>query len=451
MPNNSHPPGPKGHWLLGSLPDYANDILNLFLNSTNEYGDIVRFRLGNRYAYLVRKPEYVEHVLKNRSRYFNKNTHGVRRLKGILGDGLVTSWGDIWKRQRRIAQQAFRKKKLLAMDVSFVDAAVHTKETWLKEISANPVIDITESMMRHTVRTATTTMFNTEMTDVAGTIINSFVTLNETAVHRIPRLVTAPLWVPTPENRKIAKANHALHSTIQSLIDARKDAPVEANDMLGLLMEARDEETGEGFSDEELRYQLLTLLVGGFDTSANVLSFSLFSLADNPDVLAKVREEADRVFGQGLPAAEHLNQLEYTTRVLAESMRLYPPVWLFGRNALEDDTIGGYRIPKGSLVMVPPFVAHRHPEYWPDPERFDPDRHLPERRKDAPKFSYYPYGGGPRQCIGMGYANVQMPLTVAYLARYFDLSVPEDYTLKLRPAVTLGTEEPIRLRISPRP
>ena len=115
MPNNSHPPGPKGHWLLGSLPDYANDILNLFLNSTNEYGDIVRFRLGNRYAYLVRKPEYVEHVLKSRSRYFNKNTHGVRRLKGILGDGLVTSWGDIWKRQRRIAQQAFRKKKLLAM------------------------------------------------------------------------------------------------------------------------------------------------------------------------------------------------------------------------------------------------------------------------------------------------------------------------------------------------
>ena len=233
--------------------------------------------------------------------------------------------------------------------------------------------------------------------------------------------------------------------------EGRRNPSLTLNVKGTILMAAKDEETGEGFSDFELGNQLLTLLVGGFDTSANVLSFALYSLANNPDIQAKAKEEADRVLGDKLPTSENLHELDYINRVLAETMRLYPPVWLFGRNALEDDTLGNFGIPQGSLVMVPPFVAHRNPKYWPDPERFDPDRHLPERRKDAPKFSYYPFGGGPRQCIGMGYANTQMPLTIAHLVRLFKLSVPSDYTLRLRPAITLGAEEPIRLTIKAHP
>ena len=442
-------PGPKGHWLLGSLPDYSDDIIKLFLESVDQYGDIVRFRLANRYAYLVRSPAEIEHVLKSRHKYYNKNTHGIRRVKEFLGDGLVTSWGSIWKRQRRIVQQAFRKKTLLEMDVSFVDAAEFTKQAWTREIESGGEINITESMMRHTVRTASSTMFNTKMSEKADRVIGAFVSMNELVNERIPRIFNAPLWIPTAENRAFLHFNSTIHATIQELIAERRDNPVEANDLLGLLMEARDEETGEGFSDDELRYQLITLLVGGFDTSANVLSFTLYSLAANPHILHEVREEAKRVLGSEMPEARHIPALEYTGRVIAESLRLYPPVWLFGRNALEDDMIGGYEIPKGSLVMVPPFVAHRHPTHWPDPEVFSPDRHLPENRKDAPKFSYFPFGGGPRQCVGMGYANVQLPLTIAHLARSFELEVPDDYELRLRPAVTLGTDGPIRLNVKP--
>ncbi|MDC0256000.1 cytochrome P450 [Bacteriovoracales bacterium] len=443
MVNNRIPPGPSGHWLLGSLKEYKNNILEFFLDSVDEYGDLVKIRLGPRSAYLVRNASLVERVLKTKSKIYSKNTPGLKRVKEALKNGLLTTWGDEWRRQRRISQQAFRKNKIEAFSTDFLNSAEKTRQVWNLKLKEGNTIDITESMMRNTLQSAVTTMFSDSVGNETKEIIGDFGVLNEVANLRIPRVFNLPLWFPTGENIRYSNANKNLHSILGTLIKKRRESGHKFEDLLGLLMNAKDEETGSSFTDEELRYQLLTVLMGGVDTSANTLAFAFHQLAKYPEEVEKIRKEANEAF---VEKGVSFEKLDYTKMFVNEVFRLFPPVPIFGRVALEEDEWSGFKIPKGMLLITSPFVVQRNPEYWPDPERFNPERHLPALWKKRPPFSFFPYSGGPRICIGMGYAQIQLPLTIAYLVRYFDF-YPVNEEFKLRPSITLGTEKPIHLRL----
>ena len=446
MKNNRIPPGPSGHWLLGSLKEYKNNILEFFLDSADEYGDLVKIRLGPRSAYLVRNASLVERVLKTKSKIYSKNTPGLKRVKEALKNGLLTTWGDEWKRQRRISQQAFRKNKIEAFATDFLTSAEKTRQVWSLKLKESNTVDITEAMMRNTLQSAVTTMFSDSVGNETKEIIGDFGVLNEVANLRIPRVFNWPLWFPTIENIRYSRANKNLHSILGTLIKKRRESGHKFEDLLGLLMNAKDEETGSSFTDEELRYQLLTVLMGGVDTSANTLAFAFHQLAKYPEEVEKLRKEANEAFDEKGVSFEALEKLDYTKMFVNEVFRLFPPVPIFGRVALEEDEWSGFKIPKGMLLITSPFVVQRNPEYWPDPEHFNPERHLPALWKKRPTFSFFPYSGGPRICIGMGYAQIQLPLTIAYLVRYFDF-YPVNEEIKLRPSITLGTEKPIHLRL----
>ena len=450
MKNNVLPPGPKGHFLFGSIKDYKKDVLNFFLNTTEEYGDLVSFDLGPRKAFLTKDPYLAERILKTKSKIYSKDTPGVKRVKEVLPTGLLTTWDREWKRQRKISQQAFRKNKIESFVDHFLNSAQTTKSIWEGYLKNSDEINITFSMMRNTLQSALSTMFTDGAQEKSKEIIRDFGILNDITNLKIPRAFNFPLWFPTPENIKLNKANKNLHFILDNLIQKRRKSKKDYPDLLSFLMNAVDDDTGKGFTDEELRYQLLTILIGGVDTSANTLSFAWFLAASNNDIQQKLSEEAKQAFEKAPNSIEVLSHLPYTTMFINEVVRLYPPVPIFGRTALEEDTWNGFKIPKGMLVITSPYVIHRNKKYWKDPNKFDPERHTKEKMKGMPPFSYFPYGGGPRICIGMGYAQIQLPLTVASLVKDFDFKKDDNKKIELKPSITLGTKSPIILKIKKR-
>ena len=450
MKNNLFPPGPKGHFLFGSIKDYKDDALSFFLKTTEEYGDLVSFNLGPRKAFLTKDPYLAERILKTKSKIYSKDTPGVKRVKEVLPTGLLTTLDDEWRRQRKISQQAFRKNKIESFVSHFLKSAQTTKSIFENHLRKNDEINITFSMMRNTLQSALSTMFTDGAHDKSKEIIRDFGILNELTNLKIPRAFNFPLWFPTPENLRLNKANKNLHFILDQLIQKRRALKKEYPDLLSFLMNAKDEETGKGFTDRELRYQLLTILIGGVDTSANTLSFAWYLAASNKDVQQKLKMEADHAFEKCSPSIEMLSHLPYTTMFINEVVRLYPPVPIFGRTALEEDTWGKYTIPKGMLVITSPYVIHRNEKYWKDPNRFDPERHTKDQIKEMPSFSYFPYGGGPRICIGMGYAQIQLPLAIASLIKDFEFIKDSNEKIELKPSITLGTKRPIVLKIRKR-
>tara|TARA_Y100001954_G_scaffold39551_1_gene39511 strand:+ start:617 stop:1972 length:1356 start_codon:yes stop_codon:yes gene_type:complete len=450
MKNNHYPPGPKGQFLLGSIKDYKKDVLSFFLKITEKYGDLVSFNLGPRKAFLTKDPYLAEHILKTKSKIYSKDTPGVQRVKEVLPTGLLTTWDEEWRRQRRISQQAFRKNKIEFFVSHFLKSAESTKSIFENNLKNKNEINITFSMMRNTLQSALSTMFTDGAQENSEEIIRDFGILNELTNLKIPRAFNFPLWFPTPENIKLNKANKNLHFILNQLIKKRRNTEKNYPDLLNFLMNAIDEDSGKGFTDEELRYQLLTILIGGVDTSANTLSFAWFLAASNRDIQEKLKIEAQKAFKKGLKDIEILSHLPYTSMFINEVVRLYPPVPIFGRTALKEDSWGKYKIPKGMLVITSPYVIHRNPTYWNEPNKFDPERHTKEKMRQMPPFCFFPYGGGPRICIGMGYAKIQLPLTIASLVKDFEFIINDGEKLELKPSITLSTKKPILLKIRKR-
>ena len=450
MKRSSIPPGPKGHFLFGSIKDYKEDVLNFFLKISEEYGDLVSFNLGTKKIYLTKNPYLAERVLKTKSKIYSKDTPGVQRVKEILPTGLLTTWGNEWKRQRKISQQAFRKNRIESFVGHFLNSSETTKSIWENNLIKSDEINITFSMMRNTLQSALSTMFTDGARGKSKEIIRDFAILNEISNSKIPRIFNFPLWFPSPENIKLNRANKNLHFILNNLIEKRRDSNQDYPDLLSFLMNACDEDTGKGFTDRELIYQLLSILLGGVDTSANTLSFAWFLAATNEKLQEKLREEAQLAFKKCSPNIEMLSNLPYTSMFINEVVRLYPPVPIFGRTALEEDSWEGYKIPKGTLIITSPYVIHRNSKFWNEPNLFNPERHTKDKMNGMPSFSYFPYGGGPRTCIGMSYAQMQLPLTIASLVKDFEFIKDNDRKLELKPSITLGTKYPIILKIRKR-
>lgn len=440
-------PSPKESGALGHLGEMQRDQLGVVLRARESCGDVARFRLLVLPAHLLAHPDHIRHVLVDQHRIYDKQTRGFEALRIVLGNGLLTSEGDFWRRQRRIAQPAFHRDRIAGFAERMVRAAEDTVRDWTDIAKRGGTFDVAADMMRLTLRIAGETLLSTDVTGDAGAVGESVTVLLGEANRRILDPFDVPLSVPTARNRRVAAALSTIESIVFRMIEDRRRMTSERpNDLLTMLMEARDEETGETMTDRQLRDEIITIFLAGHETTANALAWTFYVLSLHPGVAQRVATELSDVLGSRLPEAADMSKLVYTTAVLKESMRLYPPAWMIARRATEDDTIGGYDIPRGSIVFVSPLVTHRHPVFWPNPEGFEPERFLPERASDIHRYAYFPFGAGPRICIGQGFAMLEAVLLLATLTQKIRLDLVPGHRVVPQPSITLRPKDGIMVR-----
>jgi cytochrome P450 len=427
------PPGPRGGFPLSSLLDFRRDPLSFLTRVQRAHGDVAAFRFGPRRLYLLSHPDLVRDVFVTHHRNFIKSL-ALQRARVLLGTGLLTSEGEFHLRQRRMAQPAFHRDRVAALAATMADYAGRAAEGW----RAGREMDVVREMNRLTLAIAGDTLFGADVEGEAEEVARAL----DAALGMFDRL-TNPFGIlldrlPLPGTIRLRRARAALDATIYGIIERRRASAVDRGDLLSLLLAARDDEgDGGGMTDEQLRDEALTLFLAGHETTANALAWSWHLLAANPEAEARLHAEVDAVVGDRLPTADDYPRLPYTRAVFAESMRLYPPAWTVGREPLEDFAAGGYRIPAGTVVMMSPWVVHRDPRWWPDPERFDPGRWAPEAEAALPRFAYFPFGGGPRKCIGEGFAWMEGVIVLATLARRWRLRPSPGAVVTTAPSITL--------------
>jgi len=436
--------GPLGHYRL-----LQRDQLGFMLRSWTTCGDVTRFRFIVLPAHLLVHPDHVRHVLVDHHRNYDKQTKGFDVLRIVLGNGLVTSEGDFWRRQRRIAQPAFHKDRIAAFGEVMVRAAEDTARRFGEVAKRGGTLDVAAEMMRLTLRIAGETLLSTDVTGDADTVGTSVSLLLEEANSRILRPIDVPITWPTPRNKKLVGAVETLDRVVKRMIEDRRRETKRPNDLLTMLMEARDEETGEGMTDQQLRDEVLTIFLAGHETTANALNWTFYLLSKHPDVGRRLASELSATLHGRAPDVADVPNLPYTTAVLKEAMRLYPPAWIIGRRAVEADVIDGFDIPRDSFVFVCPWVTHRHPDFFPNPEGFDPDRFMPERAASVARYAYFPFGAGPRICIGQGFAMLEAVLLLATLWQRFHLDLVPSHPVIPQPSITLRPRHGILAR--PRP
>ena len=434
--------------LLGSLTRFRRDPLELLMSGFRELGDVVHFRLFTRGLILVAHPGDVRVVLQEHAANFNKRTPGFNVLRAFLREGLLTSEGDRWLRQRRIAQPAFHSTRIAGFGDAMTRAASQLVDHWLSA-PAPDVVDVTAEMMRLTLRIVGEALLSTDVSHDADRVGQALNIMLVGANRAIGRTIPRPDWWPTPERRRLRAAMRTLDELVLDIIATRRAGDADPDDLLSMLMEARDEDTDEGMSDAQLRDAVMTIFLAGHETTAIALGWTWYLLSRHEAVRQRLFTDIDTVLNGRTPTVADLPQLGYVERVVKESMRLYPPAWVISRCATEDDVIGGCRIPAGSIVLVSPYVTHRHPRFWTNPEDFDPDRFESARQTER-RFAYIPFGGGPRRCIGNSVAMMELVLVVATIAQRCRLDLPPGEPVATRPSITLRAATPIRMRVSPR-
>lgn len=433
---------PGGNFL-GHVREMNRDALGFLLGARRGQGDVSRFRFGNLVGVLVAHPDGVRHVLQENHKSYSKATRGFEALRDILGNGLLTSDGDFWLRQRRIAQPAFHRERIASFAASMTAAAVETTIRWVPLAKLGRPIDVAAEMMRLTLRIVGETLLSTELSDDADAVGEALAVVQEDTNDRVKSIINFPLSIPTPRNKRFLRARRILDEVVMRAIQERhpkkgEDSPPEPkNDLLHMLMSARDEETGEAMSDVQLRDEVMTIFLAGHETTSNALSWCWYCLSKNPACERELARELDTVLQGRPPTLADLPALRYTKMVLQEAMRLYPPAWLVARRAITDDSVGGFRIQKGTIVFVSPYVTQRHPAFWENPEGFDPERFRPENDADRPKYQYFPFGGGPRVCIGTAFAMLEGQLLLAAIAQKYTLHLVPGHAVEPEPLITL--------------
>jgi cytochrome P450 len=439
------PPGPKGHWLLGTLPEWRRDILGLYTRCARDYGDIISLRMGSRRVALVSHPAGIEEVLTTRNRHYVKN-FAQRMLSPWLGNGLLLSEGDFWLRQRRLMQPAFRRERV----ISYADAVVTLTRTMLDSWRDGETRDVHAEMTRLTLGIAARTLFDVNVADSANEVSQALLVLVDDFTTRAKGIVPLPLWLPMPANRRTRRGIGRLHAVIERIIAERRRTPG-GSDLLSKLIQARDEEGDGGrMTDSQLRDEVMTLLLAGHDTTANALTWAWYLLATHSDAAECVAAEAAATLGDRPATAADLPRLPFAERVVQEAIRLYPPVYAFGRQSVQETEVMGYRVPRGWNVVMCQWVVHRDSRWFPEPERFDPDRWSDDRAARVPRYAYFPFGGGPRLCIGQAFALMESVLVLATVAREYHFTLDSSRPVAPQPLVTLrprdGLRAPLRRR-----
>lgn len=438
-------PGPRGLPVVGSFLEIRRDPLGMLERNMRRHGPTVRYRFGPFDLVHVQDPEDIRHVLvKNHASYEKSPSYDV--LREILGNGLVTSEGRFWRRQRKLAQPAFHHQSLAAFAETMGTLAAELADGW---VSSPGERDVHEEMMRLTLRIVGHTLMSTELGGDANTIAGSLRVVLDYA-NQFEAFLLLPRWFPTPQRIRARRAIAALDGIVFRLIEERRRSGEPGRDLLGMLMSATDESGTERMTDRQLRDEVMTLVLAGHETTANALSWTWLLLGRHPEVLARLRGEIDEVLEGRPPALADLERLPYTQAVIKESMRIYPPVWMIERRALADDVLGGYRIPAGTLVAVSPWTLHRDPQTFPDPERFDPQRFLGEEAAARHRYSYLPFGAGPRTCIGNSFATMEAVILLATLAGRAEVQPLSGAAVAPEPSVTLRPSPGVWARVGSR-
>jgi len=444
------PPGPRGNVVLGSIGDIYRDRLRFVLDTARTYGDVAQYRVAHMRIYQVNHPEGVGRLLHDNHRNYSKDVPTFGTLKLFLGNGLFTSDGDFWRRQRRLAQPAFHRRRVAAFGELMTDATQEMLERWQAHVGRDQPLDVATEFMRLTMEVVTRALFSTSVEQDIGTIGRAIATLLNDVTFRFTFPFYPPLKVPTPRNRRFLAARATLDGIVYRIISERRQRPAEHDDLLALLMETRDEQTGEGMSDKQLRDEVVTLFLAGHETTANALTWASYLLSTHVAIARRLQAEVDETLQGRTPTASDLPKLPYTRMVIDETLRLYPPAWITNRRAIGDDTVCGYRIPADATVSISPYVTHRDPRLWENPEGFDPDRFAPERSAGRPHYAYFPFGSGPRQCIGKGFALMESMLVVALLAQRYELHLVPGRKVETEALATLRPRYGMWMRAHPR-
>jgi cytochrome P450 len=442
-----NPPGPHGLTFLRTVSSGKTDRLTIFSELVAHYGDLVHFLLiPTVHGYILNHPDYVRYVLVDHPELFHKGPGLKRATKRSIGNGLLTSEDDFHKRQRKLVQPAFHAQRITAYGEIMVDYATKATERW----QDSETYDISKEMMKLTLDIITRTMFNADVSSDAEHIGEAITVGIEAVASRITQPLRLPLWVPTSENRRQLKASDFIDTMIMRIINERRASGEDRGDLLSMLLLAVDEDNGGQMNDKQIHDEAITLFVAGHETTANALSWTWYLLAKHPNVENKLHAELDTVLQNRRPNIAEQAKLTYTEKVIKESMRLYPPAWLMARRAQQAFMLDSYTIPKGSLLFFSPYLMQRHARYFDEPEHFNPDRWTEEFEKMLPKYAYFPFGGGPRVCIGQAFAIMEARLILATIAQRYSLSLESDEPIGPDALITLRTKEKLMMHVSDR-
>jgi cytochrome P450 len=426
-------PGPKGRFLLGSLIELSRDWLGFYNRCAEEYGDFVRIHLGHVPVYLVVHPRDIETVLVTNAGNFTKSAD-YRALARVLGRGLLTSEGEFWKRQRSLIQPAFHRQNILAYAAVMTSAAGRMLDSWKEKGERN----IHDDLMRVTLEIVSQCLYGTEVTDAAERVGKAMEVVTESFITNASLAVLFPFDIPVLFARREWRAIRELNEIIDNIIRRRRSSNQPRADLLDMLLRARDAD-GSPMSDAQLRDEVMTLFLAGHETTAIALSWACYLIAQNPQIETKLAEELKAVLCDRVPAPEDLPRLRYTEMALKEAMRLYPAVWGIGRKAVKECELGGYRVPAGSNIFILQWRTQRDPRFFPDPERFDPERWSedPVRSGKIPRFAYFPFGGGSRVCVGASFAMMEATLLLAMIQQKYHLEIVPGHPIEIFASVTL--------------
>jgi cytochrome P450 len=425
--------------------------MSFALKMWQRYGDVVRFRLLFWPAYVLYHPDHVKRVFQENHRNYDKHFPMMNTVRPLFGNGLFINDGESWLHQRRLMQPSFHSKRLAGFGTIMTEATLALLERW--QGAGSQPLDIPLEMMRLTQRTAGLAFFNLDLNNEADTVGRTF-TMLLALLLKYSFFPFPPLWVPTPRNRRLQAGLETLNKVVYGIIaERRKRAShpgMDTGDLLSMLLAARDEETGEGMSDQQLRDEVMTLLIAGYETTSVALSWTWYLLSQHPNVEQRLHAELDRVLGGQVPTVDSLDKLPYTRMVIQEAMRLYPPAFGLTRRAIAEDEIGSYRIEANSIIFVSQYCTHRHPAFWEEPEVFDPERFTPERSAGRPRFAYFPFGGGPRQCIGNNFAIMEAQLVLATIAQRYYLRLVPGHPVEPQVLVTMRPRYGLPMTLHPR-
>jgi cytochrome P450 len=435
FPNASEAPLPMPPSPRGSTRELVRQPLSFFLAITRQFGDVVCYRSAPEVAFLINHPDHIRHILVENNKNYSKATYSNNKFKDVIADGLLVSEGDSWLRQRRLMQPAFHQNRLTQLVPLVTSETARIIERIEAAAADGQPVDISKLMASLTLSITTKALFGVDLGDEVnnvGDVINMAADLLEKSKHA-----------------RFQNALQYVDQVVLGIIEERRRANTDTGDLLSKLLLTRDEETGQGMDDHQLRNQVITLLLAGYETTANALAWTWYLLAQNPDKAATLHAEVAGVLKDGSPSSEDLNNLPYTRMVFEESLRMYPPAWVLGRKALGEDEIGGYRVPAGTIIAISPYVVHRHMDFWDEPEVFDPLRFTTERSARRHRFAYLPFGAGPRQCIGNTLALLEAQIILSMIAHRFDLTLVPDQDIHPQPLFILRPDRPVLMDVHP--
>ncbi len=444
----SIPKVPAENFFTLNMRAFGRDPVHFFETNRARFGDVYESNLSPFLKmYVFCKPELIKHFLIDNAKNYKKSfAYGF--LRRALGNGLVTSEGEFWLRQRRIAQPAFHRERLASLTQTMMLSISETLVKWEGYKARNQAFDVAHEMVQLTSEIAAKSLFSSDISSFKDRVINCINNLNLC----VSNMIKSPLgrftaWIPTKNNQFFEKNQAEFNQIIYSIIENRRKTNATYHDLLQMLLEAKDEETGESMTDEQLRDEVITLFSAGSETSSNALAWAMYLLCSNPEKKEKLKQEIAQVIGNRAMQFADIPSLTYANQIIQETLRLYPPAWAVGREAKENDEVDGYFIPKKTQVLIPTSVVHRHPDLWENPLAFQPERFENELIKARHKFAHFPFGGGPRFCIGNNFAMMEMTLALAMIFQQFDFELLENQTIKAEALVTLKPQSEIKVRI----